>query len=371
MEKEVAQSELERKQAMAGVFPKGGPDVDVYLLEEKHKDDLLKWKRQKLEMEALLLERDSVAMENRFELEMKEEEILRLKRRLEEIGSNSSAISSAHHSSTKASSSKELELEGVVDALKKVIDKLKLENDRYRRNSSTLGGASGSNGSISNTTNSKVVDYEKRYQAEKKKSEKLESDLKTLQEKVKSFEELNGKIAQRQLQLNGMKKQLKQKDDELIGFKEKIQQLLSDKEKLGRDLQSAEERIRSLEQSVTTLTVQQSRANTSETNRLNAESVDREVLQLKRKLEVQSEEIQRLKEDRQHLLDDWNRATKATNSSSLSPAEVAKLQEENEKLKVELSAFDLEFFEEIENLKFSHSEAVKKLKQYENRFGKL
>jgi hypothetical protein len=32
----------------------------------------------------------------------------------------------------------------------------------------------------------------------------------------------------------------------------------------------------------------------------------------------------------------------------------------------ELSAFDLDFFEEIENLKYSHSELIKKLKFYES-----
>ena len=43
------------------------------------------------------------------------------------------------------------------------------------------------------------------------------------------------------------------------------------------------------------------------------------------------------------------------------------LREENEKLKQELSAFDLDFFEEIENLKFAHAEAIRKLKIYEGR----
>lgn len=50
-------------------------------------------------------------------------------------------------------------------------------------------------------------------------------------------------------------------------------------------------------------------------------------------------------------------------------SENKRLREENEKLRQELSAFDLDFFEEIENLKYAHSEAIKKLKLYEGSGG--
>ena len=43
-----------------------------------------------------------------------------------------------------------------------------------------------------------------------------------------------------------------------------------------------------------------------------------------------------------------------------------RLREENDKLSTELQAFDLEFFEEIEDLKYKYSEATKKLRQYED-----
>ena len=42
-----------------------------------------------------------------------------------------------------------------------------------------------------------------------------------------------------------------------------------------------------------------------------------------------------------------------------------RLREENDKLSTELQAFDLEFFEEIEDLKYKYSEATKKLRRYE------
>jgi cell division protein FtsB len=49
--------------------------------------------------------------------------------------------------------------------------------------------------------------------------------------------------------------------------------------------------------------------------------------------------------------------------------QISKLTAENNKLKNELSAFDLDFFEEIENLKYSHAEAVRKLKAMEKLYG--
>lgn len=44
-----------------------------------------------------------------------------------------------------------------------------------------------------------------------------------------------------------------------------------------------------------------------------------------------------------------------------------RLKEDNEKLSGELQAFDLDFFEEIEDLKYKYSEAARKLRQYEER----
>ena len=41
------------------------------------------------------------------------------------------------------------------------------------------------------------------------------------------------------------------------------------------------------------------------------------------------------------------------------------LREENSKLREELSAFDLDFFEEIEDLKYKYAEAMRRLQQYE------
>lgn len=51
--------------------------------------------------------------------------------------------------------------------------------------------------------------------------------------------------------------------------------------------------------------------------------------------------------------------------------QVQKLQDENKRLRTELDAFDVEFFEEIEDLKYKYSIARDQLRQYHSTFGPL
>ena len=51
--------------------------------------------------------------------------------------------------------------------------------------------------------------------------------------------------------------------------------------------------------------------------------------------------------------------------------QISQLTNENTRLRNELSAFDLDFFEEIENLKYSHAEATRKLKATEKMYGPI
>ena len=60
---------------------------DRYLREERLKDDLDIAKKQKIELEAAILDRDARAIENRFDLEAKEQEVERLKKRVKDLES--------------------------------------------------------------------------------------------------------------------------------------------------------------------------------------------------------------------------------------------------------------------------------------------
>ena len=78
--------------------------------------------------------------------------------------------------------------------------------------------------------------------------------------------------------------------------------------------------------------------------------------QLREQLDAARREVRRLQD---------NRSESGGGGRGEGGGEVVALKEENTKLREELSAFDLDFFEEIEDLKYKYAEAVRKLQQYE------
>ena len=127
---------------------------DRFMRDERLRDDLERSRKQRLDLEAALLDRDSRAMEIKFDLEAKTQDVERLRRRCKELESAYRTISSSTGVSgmrggTLGSPSRagggrtawaedddksgsrfkrEKDLEGVVEAMKKVVDKLTAEN---------------------------------------------------------------------------------------------------------------------------------------------------------------------------------------------------------------------------------------------------
>ena len=372
---ELEESEELRKRAASGPGGRTLRDSeDKFMREERLKDELTQARQQRLELESALLERDSRAMEHRFDLEAREQEVVRLKRRNKELeaayrnvshlggGNKSEGFGSPGGVKTAwteeggdrgagARFNRERDLEGVVEAMKRVVDKLKTENDRLRK-----GGG---------PDERKAGEAEKKAAEQKKRADKLDEEMKSLQAKLKGYEESGQKLIQRQQQVTALRKQLKTREDELIAFREQSQSVLVERDDLKKKLSSAEMRIEQLESSL-----QQS---SNKTNRgdNNNQQLQKEVSDLKRKLLEQAVELEKTKEKlvdtirlgEKSLKD--NKASLDTATASNNNIEIKRLKEENERLRQELSAFDLDFFEEIENLKFAHAEAIRKLKVYE------
>lgn len=146
---------------------------DRFLREEVLRDELSAARRARLELESNLLEKDSKTMEYRFELDAKESEISRLKRRVSELESIAKSVggvgfgrSDSPSISSRAAGArfnKERDTDAVVESLRKVADKLKAENERLKRGIGTGEG--------------KATEVEKRLAAERKRTEKLEEDV--------------------------------------------------------------------------------------------------------------------------------------------------------------------------------------------------
>lgn len=104
-----------------------------------------------------------------------------------------------------------------------------------------------------------------------------------------------------------------------------------------------------------------------------AEAAEDEANQLRRRLAESQRELKRMErrlargeeETRVSPVHGSGAADASAAVDSRLEEENQRLKEENEKLSTELQAFDLEFFEEIEDLKYKYSEASRKLRHYE------
>jgi hypothetical protein len=319
----------------------------------------------------------------RFDLEAKLQDVERLKRRVRELETAyKNIVSATGVMATKTGSGvrtawdeegasgagaagrgkRERDLEGVIEAMKKIIDKVKSENDRLRKGVGT-GTSTGGGVSAGVGEGTKAV-------GDKKKTERLEEELRAAQTKLKSFEESGQKLLLRQQQLTSMRKQLKSKEDELAVVKEAADSMAAEKEVFRRKATAAEGRVQQLE-----VTVQQARQLAREKplpqgGQPSREKEEREITELRRRAAEDREDNRLLRaqvEDMKARQKDFEKAAGkgAGGGGGGGSSETNRLKEENEKLRQELAAFDLDFFEEIENLKYAHSEAVKKLRMYE------
>ena len=339
--------------------------------EERLKDDLDLAKRQKLELEAALLDRDARAIESRFDLEASDLEVERLKRRVKELESAYKGLSSITQLGTPRGYSgtasggvntgpkgkKEEELEGALETMKRIVDKLKTENDRLKK-----GGSA--------TDERKMVEIDRKYQTEKKRADRLEEENKSMLDKLKGYEESSQKIVQRQQQVAMLRRQLKGKEDELITFREQHEHAIVEKENLKKRIATMQERMNDLEmnllkqQPTSSSGVLPNKVSTLanvNTGNIKVDQLQREILELRNENSIHEQQNKTLKVQ----LDDLRKLGPSSNGVELL-SENRKLKDENVKLRKELSAFDLDFFEEIENLKYAHAEAIRKLRMYEN-----
>jgi len=381
LEAELEESTERRKRAAAAGSAGGAQaksslrdSEDRYLREERLKDDLEIARRQKLELEAALLDRDARAIEHRFDLESKDVEAERLRKRIRELenayrsaaaasgaklSSGLSALDAAGVGATKGGGSssaaqRERDLEGVIEAMKRVVDKLKAENDRLKK---ATGG------------DAKAADAEKKLAAEKKRADKAEEELKGMGAKLKGHEESSQKLMQKQEQITKLRKQLKQREDELAAVQADGSHTADEVDNLKRKLASKEERIQQLETSLQQADSKASRAAASAAGAGGGSSKEADIL--RREVEAVRSELAASQRRLAEL-----EAASASNTgagggggggvhAAQLQAELRQLRDENKNLRQELSAFDLDFFEEIEDLKLAHAEAVSKLKIYE------
>lgn len=357
---------------------------------ERLKEELQAARKQRLELEANLLERDSKSLELRFEVESKEAENGRLRRRLKELESATRqyqrqasvhATDRPHTTGKLANVNSNSSPESVIESLRKVIDKLKGENERLRRGI----GVEDEKKKQGLTSASGVGEKEKKLLAqEKKKTSRQEEEIKNLQEKIHHLEDGGQKLVQKQQQVASLRKQLKTKDERVMEAEQRVKELKVENDQMKQRLSDGQNRLQQLEmqlatsQSATASALSSAQRHNQRQGDLDAK--ERELSELRRKGSEANMEIATLKaqlnETRRELRLARDTTTGPTGGdiSRVTAEEqqlLRKLKAENARLKDELSAFDLDFFEEIENLKYAHSEAMKQLKWYEKKYGTM
>ncbi len=294
---------------------------------------------------------------SRFDIEAKSSENERLRRRIREVEASSHlAHGSGNDHDNKQERMvggrfvKDRDAEGVIEAMRKVVDKLKVENERLRKGSSS--------------SDNRIGEYEKRLSSEKKKCEKLEQEINALKEKVQSQEDGGQKLVQRQQQIATLRKQLKDKEDLIVNHTERMNVVIQENESMKKRVTDSMARIQQLEMQLASL-----RSVSSQGRNGTGNEQSREAAELRQVNAIQVQEIEKLKVDLRNAVSNKSNAISSGFNDNVSALrdQLDKLSTENARLKNELSAFDMEFFEEIENLKYAHAEAVRKLRQYEQR----
>lgn len=382
LEAEVADSEVRRKRAAANTGAGAGAggrslrdSEDQFHREQRLRDDLELARRQKVELEAALLDRDARAMENKFDLEAAETEAERLRRRVKELEHTYKGLSAlAQQGPLKgapgalpgatggpSTGKKEQELEGAIEAMRRVIEKLKAENDRLKKGS---GGSE----------DRRFADLERKYQAEKKRVEQLEAEAQAVQVKMRGLEDSGLKVVERQQQVALLRKQLKTKTEEVAAVKAEYEKALADRGTALEAKAKLQDRVNELEIAL------HKQANARGAPAAGAGG-DREAQDLRRQVAAHVSEndnlrlqvtelrktVQQLQAQaqQQSVTASGGRQQVRGGDDGVSLADYQRVQEENAKLRSELSAFDMDFFEEIENLKYAHAEAMRKLRFYE------
>jgi chromosome segregation ATPase len=413
-ETQLAQHEERRKKEQQYGSGANNPlraSEDRFLREERLHDELDFARRQRLELEAQLLERDAQTLELRFESEEKAAERLRLQRRVKEqedvirqlreaaghlIGTGAGDLPfsrivgagpGAGASGTGTGGSRrENELESVVESMKRVIEKLRADNERLRRGisgplaggtsnlgTSNLGGGQSHHQTTQQQptsqnapTSGTGTDWEKRFGAEKKRNEKLTEELNLLRAKQAEKEDSQTKLSQKTQQLSTLQKKLAKRDEEVQRQVGDITRLVAEKEALTRQLQQLQQQQQQQQ------LVQQQQQQPKQKHGAAGLSVseEEEVLRQLTGTQADNDSLRLEVSDLRKKLASLSGSNSNSNRAG-GGGDVDRLKEENAKLKAELAAFDLDFFEEIENLKFAHAEAVRKLKTFEQRFGPL
>lgn len=250
-----------------------------------------------------------------------------------------------------------------MDSLRRVIEKLKAENERLRRGAGDRA---------------KVADADGKLREAKARIAELREEVVALRDRAAAGGDASQRLAQQRDAVAHLRKQMRSRDKEIESLQKQITQQDQSKGLLSGELERANIRLQSANEDIARLrkgqSEQASASRMLSDNQATLIQKNREIEELKgvvaslrTKAQATGEGGQRWAAEKARLLDELAEARRGGGGGgALREEENARLREENAKLARELQAFDLDFFEEIEDLKFKYAEAQRKLQAFQN-----
>ena len=335
--------------------------VERFERDEALRDELDALRSEYRALESRLIERDNLVLELRFDTETAKAEQAGYNRRILELeASNRALVAQVGSDGDDSRSSRprqagdrfkrERDLEGVIDSQNRVIMKLQAENERLARKG---------------VSTSKLQEKTKEVRELKAVVQSLEEEKEKLLDRAASASEARMGSARLKEQVSQMRKDLKRKGEELSNLRKEVDEVRTGKSRLQNELEQANEQIyrnRLKRESG------RGESDKAETDRLATDLADAEsrVTSLERQLADAQSELRKRERDLERI----ERSSTSTSDARLVENNRS-LREENAKLRDELSSFDMEFFEEIEDLKYNYHEVSEENKRLRDRIRRL
>lgn len=326
-----------------------------FVKEASLRDQLAEARRQVASLEAAVLSRDATAMELRFELEAKEQEIARVRRRLRELetmqmlGGKARAGGSSRGGKRQGSASRpdrSAELEQVVEAMKRVVEKQKHEIERLRRRPvrPSSGGKEARKADSGRTDRTEPADR---------------AELADLRKKLADAEDAAATVPKLERRVRALEADVKRERAAAVKAKKELATAERELLRISRERSGADASARG------------SHEGAAGSESLGVASTNRRVRALEARLDKLTQQLRDRDDEVEALRRERDRLRKAGGGAGDDDGEVARLRRENRDLRQELEAFDLDFFEEVEDLKYKYAEAMRKCHAFDRLVERL
>lgn len=326
-------------------------------------------------LEGRLLERDNLIMELRFDVEAATVGMPMLERRVRELETSNRALASqvidgsrggGRGSPLSASQSRkagerfkrERDLEGVIESQNRVIMKMQTENERL-----TKRGVSAS----------KIVEAQKELRSLRRRVKDLSSEREELLDKAATASAARLDSGKQKDMVRQLRRKMKETESKMSSLRETARDAQASKQRLEDELAQANTQLTKVERDVERLTTGSSaRGGAGGRSERELRRVADENDALRSELEEMRDKLTQTQRDLR--LRESERGTPGSTggaSKSSASSREAELMDENKKLRAELESFDLEFFEEVEDLKYKYSQTREENQRLKGRIREL